>query len=404
MRIACVNWSRRRVGGIETYLESVLPLLRAEGHDVAFWAEHDAPADRAELRVPAGTVTWCAGTQGLEASLAGLAGWNPAVVFVHGLTDPAIERRIVGLGASAMLAHTYYGTCISGGKTLTFPVPVPCSRVFGPACLAYFYPRRCGGLSPLTLVRDYRRQSGRLTLAHRYDRVLTLSEHMRAEYVRHGLEPAKVCRLPPYHPGAAPRAARVARPDAPAMLLYLGRLDRLKGCRLLIEALPAIARGLGRPVDLVVAGDGPDRRGCEAIASRVRRPGSIDATFRNWVDEAERSQLLADADALVLPSIWPEPYGLAGLEALSAGVPVAAFQSGGVGEWLRDGVNGALAPMPPSAASLAAAVVRAVGIGRFAPAGADLAVRQQREHVRALAAHLEQAAERGARSAAPAGS
>jgi glycosyltransferase involved in cell wall biosynthesis len=184
------------------------------------------------------------------------------------------------------------------------------------------------------------------------------------------------------------------------VLLYVGRLDRLKGCGLLIEALPAIRAGLGRAVHLIVAGDGPDRGRCEQMAGGIRVRDAIDVTFRSWVGADERSQLLADAEALVLPSVWPEPYGLSGLEALAAGVPVAAFRTGGIGEWLRDGTDGALADAPANAPALAAAVIRAVGIGRFAPAAADHLAGQQREHLRALVSSLEHVA--GAPRAQPA--
>jgi glycosyltransferase involved in cell wall biosynthesis len=63
-------------------------------------------------------------------------------------------------------------------------------------------------------------------------------------------------------------------------------------------------------------------------------------------------------DLLVVPSLWPEPLGLIGLEAAACGVPAAAFDVGGIGEWLRDGVNGHLAPANPARPeTLAAAIV-----------------------------------------------
>ena len=80
--------------------------------------------------------------------------------------------------------------------------------------------------------------------------------------------------------------------------------------------------------------------------------------------------LLTDCDVLVLPSLWPEPFGLVGSEAARHGVPVVAFAVGGITEWLTDGVNGYLAPGdPPSAAGLAAAIVKCL---RNAPAPSSL--------------------------------
>jgi glycosyltransferase involved in cell wall biosynthesis len=290
-----------------------------------------------------------------------------------------------------LTAHSYYGTCISGGKTTCLPSTTPCSRVFGPACLVHFYPRRCGGLNPLTLARDYRRQMARLDLLHRYDRIVTLSAHMRRECLRHGLDPERVHHLPQYVPSPEPGAARpTTRPSASAVrLVFLGRLDRLKGCAVAIEALPQVQRRLGRPVTLTIAGDGPDRARCERNAAEVRADG-LRVEFRGWVAPQEATALLASSDALVFPSLWPEPYGLAGIEARAAGVPVAAFASGAVPEWLRDGVDGAMAPAdPPDAAGLAEALVRCVHLGRLVPWTDALVADRRRQHALALVSVLE---------------
>ncbi len=70
-------------------------------------------------------------------------------------------------------------------------------------------------------------------------------------------------------------------------------------------------------------------------------------------------ELLDSCDLQVVPSLWPEPFGLVGPEAGLRGVPAAAFSVGGVPDWLIDGVNGYLAPGdPPTATGLAEAIVR----------------------------------------------
>ena len=59
-----------------------------------------------------------------------------------------------------------------------------------------------------------------------------------------------------------------------------------------------------------------------------------------------------------MPSLWPEPFGLVGLEAARHRLPVAAFAVGGIPDWLRPGVNGYLAPGdPPTARGLADAII-----------------------------------------------
>ena len=65
---------------------------------------------------------------------------------------------------------------------------------------------------------------------------------------------------------------------------------------------------------------------------------------------------------MVVPSIWPEPFGQVGIEAGFYGMPVVGFDVGGISDWLREGVNGFLAPGdPPRSGELARAVLRCTG-------------------------------------------
>jgi glycosyltransferase involved in cell wall biosynthesis len=109
---------------------------------------------------------------------------------------------------------------------------------------------------------------------------------------------------------------------------------------------------------------------------------------------------LAATDVVVMPSLWPEPFGLVGLEANRRGVPVVAFATGGIPEWLQDGVNGCLAPGdPPTAEGLADALIRCIRSLESSDAltrGALAAARSKREdaHLDALVDILGQAARR----------
>ena len=67
-------------------------------------------------------------------------------------------------------------------------------------------------------------------------------------------------------------------------------------------------------------------------------------TFRGWVAPAEVEHEIADAWALVVPSLWAEPLGLVALEAIVRGVPVIASASGGLGEVVEHGISGLLFP------------------------------------------------------------
>jgi glycosyltransferase involved in cell wall biosynthesis len=185
---------------------------------------------------------------------------------------------------------------------------------------------------------------------------------MRDEMVRQGVAAHRVHVVPPF---VAPREIPEAPPatgDATIRLLFLGRLEPLKGVSDLIDALPMVATSAARAVVLTVAGEGAERSNLEDKARRVEAADPrVSVHFAGWQDAAGRDRLLADCHALVVPSLWPEPFGLVGLEAAAAGVPAVAFASGGVVDWLKDGITGCLAPTGgarPSA--LAGAILRCV--------------------------------------------
>ncbi|MCA1593756.1 MAG: glycosyltransferase family 4 protein [Acidobacteria bacterium] len=379
MRIAVINWSRRRVGGTETYLSLIIPELARLGHSLAFWHETDKPRNREEIALPEGVPSWCVENLGERRALAALRDWRPDLIYTHKLMSPHLEAATLKIAPAVFFAHDYYGTCISGAKTFKSPQVTPCSREFGWKCLLHYYPHRCGGLSPITMLRLFHLQSQRLKLLHEYKAILTHSQHMRAEYLKHGLPPERVYN-PSYYAHGSGKSLSASqagqsdelsftlpegdpfeqRRDRPAHhLLFSGRMDLLKGGRTLIEALPQVRDELGRPLRVTFAGDGPDRAAWERKALKAqRRVEGLRIEFAGWVERTQLDSLYEDSDLLVFPSLWPEPFGLSGPEAGFHGVPVAAFDVGGVSDWLIDGVNGHLAPGdPPTAEGLAQAII-----------------------------------------------
>jgi glycosyltransferase involved in cell wall biosynthesis len=363
MRIAIVGSHGGRVGGTETYLSRVNLELAAAGHDTAFWHEFEAPTGSARVAIAPGAPRWCAAQIGAAPALDALERWRPDVIYAHGLSDVGLEERMLALAPIVFHAHNYHGACVSGRRMYASPDCEPCHRRFGAACLALYYPRRCGGWHPVTLLRDFRRQRRRLRFVRRCAAVVASSRYVAEEYVKHGVDASRVVALA--LPIGAPEIARASATDqAPHVrdtwrLLFLGRMDDLKGGGVFLGALPAILDGARCRVQVTFAGDGRARDGWSRQARTLeRRLERLTIHFTGWLDEGRCDEMLLRTDLLVVPSLWPEPFGLVGLEAARAGVPAAAFDVGGISEWLTHGVNGHLAPGdPPTAAGLAHAIV-----------------------------------------------
>jgi glycosyltransferase involved in cell wall biosynthesis len=280
----------------------------------------------------------------------GIRAWGPDVCFSHNVNDLSLEQALLDSFPVVKFMHGYFGTCVGGQKMHAFPAAVPCERRFGPACLALYLPRHCCRWDPTTLVTYWRWTSAQHKLLASYRAIVVASRHMRIEFERNGVESDRIVVNPLF---STIRPARVASP-APAQptVIFLGRMTSLKGGDLLIAAVDIAQRRLGRPIQLVMAGDGPRRNEWEALAAR----SGVSATFTGWLSGEARTEWLARASVAALPSTWPEPFGLAGLEAGSAGVPTVAFDVGGVSEWLRHDVNGVAVPGPPAAAAFGEAL------------------------------------------------
>ena len=207
----------------------------------------------------------------------------------------------------------------------------------------------------MTMWIEYRKQSKRLDLLRLGRAILTASNAMRHEYLQHGFEPERVHIVPYYSPVADAGKHIGLDGKRPARLLFAARMERLKGGHFLLDALPRAAAALGQSIHATFAGDGSYRAQWEKKAAQMDLP----VEFTGWLTSGELESRMSASDLLVVPSIWPEPFGLVGIEAGLRRVPAAAFAVGGIPDWLHDGVNGYLAPGdPPTSSGLAEAIAR----------------------------------------------
>ena len=125
----------------------------------------------------------------------------------------------------------------------------------------------------------------------------------------------------------------VEDPGPTAPLVFLGRVEAIKGPHLAIE----VARRTGFP--LVIAGNVPSEHQNWFNASIAPQlDGSI--TYVGPVDDFQKAKLLGSARALLMPILWEEPFGIVMAEAMACGTPVLGLRRGSVPEVVEDGVSG----------------------------------------------------------------
>ncbi len=119
-------------------------------------------------------------------------------------------------------------------------------------------------------------------------------------------------------------------------LAFLGRLSREKRPDRAIE----IARRSGRPLRIAAKVDNVDRQYFEQNIRPLLDDPLVE--FIGEIDESQKSEFLGNALALLFPVDWPEPFGLAMIEAMACGTPVIAYPEGAVPEVIDPGVTGFL--------------------------------------------------------------
>jgi len=337
VRIAVVATNQGVVGGAETYIAQLLKELLARGHELAFAFEHAALPERAVDRWLERVVRWDLSTITRATFHEQLTAFDPDVVFLQGAENPIVDLELTQRFCTVLFAHNFYGTCATGWRVHRLPTRQVCTRRFGAACLPVNYLRDCGARNPLQLIDLYLSQRTRAKVLTGLTAVVVASEHMRQIYLAHGIleENLHLIRFPaefipdPVPPPPSQSCNRV---------LFLGRLTSGKGCANAILATARCQRALGRPLHFTVAGEGPELARCQRLAKRL----GVDTNFVGWVGSEQRWELLRKADVLIVPSLWPEPFGLVGIEAASVGLPAVAYATGGIVDWLRPGESGEL--------------------------------------------------------------
>jgi glycosyltransferase involved in cell wall biosynthesis len=293
-------------GGAHRHLLSITRALAERGHEVHIAAGTiDLTEElRATIHALPGLDSRTARAVALDPLLDRL---RPDVLHVHTVVNPfVLERAAASRAVFTVQDHRSF--CPARGKwTATGEI---CRVAFSPtACMECFEdPAYYEEMMALTQAR---------LDAIREATVLVLSEYMRSELVTAGLAAQRLHVVPPFADFEA--GASAALPEGPACVLFVGRLVEAKG------ALDAVAawKQSGVALPLVVAGTGPLREAVEAAGADVL----------GWVAHDRLPRLLRRARALLMPSRWQEPFGIAGLEALACGVPVVAWDSGGIREW-----------------------------------------------------------------------
>lgn len=326
-----------RVGGLGAYLCALLDDLSDRGVEVCSLAV-GAPTgvgDPAMRYAEAESFRFRFDRARSDAIVEAASRLEPDVVHLHAAYFTLHPRTVDAIRERWPILCTVHDVttlCFRGDKCLRGGEP--CTRPVGLGCMTSgcFRPR---GATDLLRVAG----AGRVRAMYRsLDRLIAPSSFIGEVLRTNGCNDDRIQVVPLFSRFEPAASAPTPMQSGDPVILFAGRLDAGKGADLFIEALEALPAGDWR-AELV--GDGAMRPRIEQRSGRLQREGRL--TMTGTLDREGLANAYRRARVVVFPSMVQESFGLVGVEAMSFSRPVVAFPSGGVTEWLEDGVTGLVA-------------------------------------------------------------
>ena len=283
-------------------------------------------------------------THGLAATLVPLMGQlRPDVIHLHhplqfGVETIALLRRLAPRRAKIVLTlHDYFALCPREGQLLTTDGRL-CTGPSPDAC------RRC--LPDRSATDLMLRQISLRNACESVDTILSPSEFLKEKFVAAGWAADRISVLPNAAPvKGSPVAHRPLAPgEARNRFAFFGHINRFKGSLIALEASAKLS-AIGVSHKLSLHGGTAFQPETFLAEFRTALASAPDARHHGIYSAAEMPARIANADWVVVPSIWFENAPLVVLEALHHRRPVICGDAGGMAELIRNGVDGLHAPI-----------------------------------------------------------
>lgn len=227
-----------------------------------------------------------------------------------------------------------------------------CTRPFGLHCFAHAYIELCCNRHPSRLWKQYQNTLFEINeAATRYAAIIANSGYLKREALLAGYSAARLHVLPCFTD--LTDEPRWCREQAP-VIVFAGRFSRTKGVWYLLQAFELVAKEVPG-AELWLLGGGHDDSQIRRFAKRLASGDSV--RFFGWCEKLQVDAYLRDAAVVAFPSVYPESFGIVGIEAMMRGKPVVAFDVGGVRDWLCDGETG-FAVQPKDVGGLASRLIQ----------------------------------------------
>ncbi len=261
--------------------------------------------------------------------------FNPDLILIHKCDNPETISQLAQHARTLRMVHDHDIFCMRRHKYFPLNSRI-CNLPAGLACyrnLCFVQKATTGSLFPVRL-SGLSGQRKIISVNRKLDGFIVGSPWMRDEMLMNGFASDRVHIIPPIPVSLL--NVRSSRVPVSREILFVGQVIRGKGVDLLLHAA-SLLKGDWR---LTVAGEGSHLPNCKMLAEKLGIAKRIN--FAGWVNHEQLDEYYSRALFLAVPSRWPEPFGMVGIEAMARGRAVVGFAVGGIPYWLADQETGFL--------------------------------------------------------------
>ncbi|QYK40368.1 MAG: glycosyltransferase [Paracoccaceae bacterium] len=286
---------------------------------------------------------------------------RPDVIHIHhslwvGLEFLQLARQVLPDVRIIYTLHEYLPICLANGQLYRRHEAAICLDTSPDQCVRCF---------PDRSVDDFvlRRRGFRRAFAL-VDHFIAPSEYLRQRFIAWGIAPDRISTIANGHKSCRPTGWVPSHSPGVATYGFFGQYVDAKGIDVLLQAASTAAREIETRIEIKIHGGNkqyasePYLKRIEAIMAEM--PENVQVTEAGSYARENVFELMAAVDWMVMPSVWPETFGLVISEAWDARRPILGARAGGITNRIIDGVNG-LSFAPGATGQLAGLIVRTAG-------------------------------------------
>ncbi|MBI5643840.1 MAG: glycosyltransferase family 4 protein [Deltaproteobacteria bacterium] len=336
MKIMHIDHNYHYCGGTEQYLLSIIDMLEKRGHQqvVVYSNKTERTVSKESCReyhLPG--VTMELNLRQIPALSRIIKEESPDIIYLHNVHNLYALKECLRQRPTIRYIHDPSLCCFTHWKLLPGLIDL-CDLPLGLSCLR----KGCLGLRIKDILL-YLARMREMRLHKKLGKVIVASGYMKRLLIQNGFNPSDIEIISYFvtNPPSTSDSVGVGNRGAGAVF-YAGIIHKVKGVDILLKALSFVKTDF----KVLLAGQGEYLEEFKRLSRELGLEEKVE--FLGWVANKDLMDYYRRADVVVVPSYWVEAFGIVGIEAMACARPVIGFDTGGISEWLKDGVNGFLVP------------------------------------------------------------